>query len=94
MGRISGADKFIVNPLIVLREEFDDWSVLFDPDTGEAYGLDPTGTFIWKKINEKKSIEDIVNGIQEEFDDVPQNCREEVISFLEDLNQHGYITND
>jgi hypothetical protein len=26
----------IANPLIVLREEFDDWAILFDPDTGSA----------------------------------------------------------
>ena len=28
-------DKPIANPLIVLREEFDDWAILFDPDSGD-----------------------------------------------------------
>ena len=28
------SDMPIANPLVVLREEFDDWAVLFDPDKG------------------------------------------------------------
>ena len=31
-------DKPIANPLIVLREEFDDRAILFDPDTGKRHG--------------------------------------------------------
>ena len=34
---MSQGDNPIANPLIVLREEFDDWAILFDPDTGDAY---------------------------------------------------------
>ena len=36
-------DKPVANPLIVLREEFDDWAILFDPDTGNAFGLQSSG---------------------------------------------------
>jgi hypothetical protein len=28
----------VANPLIMLREEVDDWAILFDPDTGNACG--------------------------------------------------------
>jgi hypothetical protein len=45
----------VANPLIVLREEFDDWAILFDPDTGNAFGLNPTGVFIWKLLDGKPS---------------------------------------
>jgi SynChlorMet cassette protein ScmD len=48
----------IANPLIVLREEFDDWAILFDPDTGNAFGLNPTGVFIWKHLDGKHGVED------------------------------------
>jgi len=39
-------DKLNANPGVVLREEFDDWAVLFDPDTGESFAVDPVGVFI------------------------------------------------
>ena len=32
----------IANPSVVLREEFDDWAVLFDSDSGNSLALDPT----------------------------------------------------
>lgn len=85
--------RFVVNPLIVLREEFDDWAVLFDPDTGEAYGVDPTGVAIWNLLDGKNSISEIIGKIAELFDDVPENADEEIIDFLKTLNQKGYITN-
>jgi hypothetical protein len=32
--------------LVLLREEFDDWAVLYDPDTGYGFGLNPTGSVL------------------------------------------------
>lgn len=88
---MSSDTKHIVNPLIVLREEFDDWAVLFDPDTGEAHGIDPTGVYIWKQLDGKHSVTDIVKGLQENFDEVPENAAKEVHEFLNDLQERGYI---
>jgi hypothetical protein len=45
-------DKPVANPLIVLHEEFDDWAILLDPDRGNAFGLNPTGIFVWKLLGE------------------------------------------
>ena len=42
-------DKPVVNPLIVLRIEFDDWAILFDPDTGEGFTINPVGVFNLEK---------------------------------------------
>jgi len=28
-------DKPIANPIVLLREEFDDWAILFNPDTAD-----------------------------------------------------------
>ena len=48
---MSHNNKPVANPLVVLREEFDDWAVLFDPDTGNAFGLSPVGVFVWKLLD-------------------------------------------
>jgi SynChlorMet cassette protein ScmD len=43
----------IANPHVVLREEFDDWAILFDPDSGRGFGLSPTGAYVWKLLDGK-----------------------------------------
>ncbi len=48
---VKNSEKPIANPSVVLREEFDDWAVLFDPDTGRGFGLNPTGVYLWKLLD-------------------------------------------
>ena len=77
------------NPLIVLREEFDDWAILFDPDTGNAFGLNPTGVFIWKLLDGRHSPEDIVRELRSETTDVPEDAQQHVGAFIHSLETRG-----
>jgi len=81
----------IANPLIVLREEFDDWAILFDPDTGNAFGLNPTGVFIWKHLDGKHGVEDIVKSLRDEAEDVPEDAGEHARQFIASLEQQGLV---
>ena len=75
------AEKPIANPMIVLREEFDDWAILFDPDSGDAFGLNPIGVHIWKRLDGKHSVTDILRDLQEG----------DLQEFIEDLVQRGLV---
>ena len=57
---LNNKKKPVANSLVVLREEFDDWAVLFDPDTGNACGLNPVGVFIWKRLDGRHTVPDIL----------------------------------
>ena len=57
-------EKPIANPLIVLREEFDDWAILFDPDTGDAFGLNAAEPFKAPPFNLQLSGQTLVDGLQ------------------------------
>ena len=81
----------IANPEIVLREEFDDWALLFNPDTGDAYGINPTSVFIWRLLDGKQTKEDIVNKIQANCEEVPSDVDKHVDEFLADLAIKGYV---
>jgi SynChlorMet cassette protein ScmD len=81
----------IANPLIVLREEFDDWAILFDPDTGNAFGLNPTGVFIWKHLDGKHGTEDIMKKLRDEAEDVPEDAGEHARQFIASLEQQGLV---
>ena len=88
---MSQGSNPIANPLIVLREEFDDWAILFDPDTGDAFGLNPIGVSIWKRLDGSHSVEDILKDVQEGYEDVPDEAESDLQQFIEDLVQRGLV---
>jgi len=81
--------KAIANPLVVLREEFDDWAILFDPDTGNAFGLNPIGVFIWKHLDGRHTVEDILRKLREKAEDMPDEAEDHLTEFILDLVEHG-----
>ena len=84
-------DKPVANPLIVLREEFDDWAILFDPDTGNAFGLNPTGVFVWKLLDGEHSFDDISAKLRESADSVPEEVKDHLQAFVQDLEKQGLV---
>ena len=81
-------DRPIANPTVVLREEFDNWGILFNPDTGTALGINSLGTYIWKKLDGRK-IDDVIESISEDFSNVPEGVDREVTSFIDRLIKYG-----
>ncbi|MGD0282379.1 MAG: SynChlorMet cassette protein ScmD [Dissulfurispiraceae bacterium] len=82
--------KPIANQAIVLREEFDDWAILFDPDTSDAYGLNPVSVFIWKCLDGNNTTADIVRKLGQACDDMPDDAGNYVTTFLGELVEKGY----
>ena len=86
-----GDKKLIVNPSVVLREEFDDWAILFNPDSANAVGINPVGVAVWKLMDGHKGIEDIIAEIQTRFSDAPATVAEDISAFIEDLYKKNFI---
>jgi SynChlorMet cassette protein ScmD len=85
--------KYTANPNIVLRVEFDDWGVLFDPDTGRSKGLSPTGVFIWRKLDGSKTKEEVLKDLNSACDGgIPENAGEDYDKFISQLNELGYLS--
>jgi SynChlorMet cassette protein ScmD len=83
--------KPIANPIVVLRKEFDDWAVLFNPDTAEAVGVNPVGVAIWELLTGKNSLEEITNRISQDFSDLPGSAAQEIQTFIDDLTERGFV---
>ncbi|MHB8771636.1 MAG: SynChlorMet cassette protein ScmD [Syntrophales bacterium] len=81
----------IANPLIVLREEFDDWAILFDPQTGNTFSLNPVGVLIWKLLDGRHTLGDIVTRIGEEANDVPADVTVQVQNFIRETARLGLV---
>ena len=81
----------IVNPSIVLREEFDDWAVLFDPDSGQAFGINPVSVLVWKLLDGKHSAEAIVSEVKARCQAVPEEVSTHVDAFIQKLLDKGFL---
>jgi SynChlorMet cassette protein ScmD len=86
-------DQLTANPSAVLREESDDWAVLFDPDSGKGFAVDPVGVFIWKRLDGHHSLEDIMVELRQKFVEVPETVQEDCMEFLDDLVKRGFASN-
>jgi SynChlorMet cassette protein ScmD len=88
---MNQTDKPIANPIVVLREEFDDWAVLFNPDTAYAVGTNPVGVAVWKRMDGKKSLAEIVSEIKKNFADTPDAAFNEIAAFVNELAENGLV---
>jgi SynChlorMet cassette protein ScmD len=84
-------DRPVANPIAVLREEFDDWAVLFNPDTAEALGTNPVGVAIWKQMDGNHTLAEIVASVQKNFSRTPENVYDEVNGFIGQLMEKGFV---
>jgi SynChlorMet cassette protein ScmD len=89
---VDDVTKPIANGALVFREEFDDWAVLFDADSGEAYGLDPVGAFLWKRFDGNHSVEDLLAELKTACEDgLPEQAPQEIRDFIAKLARKGYV---
>jgi SynChlorMet cassette protein ScmD len=79
------------NPDIVFRQEFDEWAILFDPSTGNAFAINPVSAFIWKNLDGKHNPEELACLVKDEFDEVPENVQEDVLTFIKDMVEKGDV---
>jgi len=84
----------MANPYVLLREEFDDWAILFDPDTGHGFGLNPIGVCLWKLLDGRHSIDEMLSAVRRDTLDVPKEAEGQILTFVEELAQHGLATYD
>ena len=87
---MSSNDKPLANPSIVLREEFDDWAVLFDPDTGKAFGINPVSVFVWKRLDGSHTVNDLLAELRQSYNNVPDLAGQHIADFIQELIKRGY----
>lgn len=60
-------------------------------DMNSVYTLNETGAFIWEQIDGKRSVEEIISALTEEYDIDRESAEEDVFSFIENLNKYLII---
>ncbi len=83
--------KWYIGTNIVLREEADDWGVLFDPDTGNSVALNPVAISMFKAMRKGQDIDSVISVIHEEYEEVPETLDQDIVDLIETLAQGGFI---
>ena len=82
----------IANPMVVFREELDDWAILFDPDANETFALDPVSAFIWQRLDGKHSHSDILTELAAVCDaEIPDDATAHLNGFIKELKSKALI---
>ena len=85
------SDTPIANPIIALREEFDNWALLFNPDTSSILVINPVGVTVWKMLDGNNHYEDVLANLREQFSEVPDRAMDDVKAFVTDLEKRGFV---
>jgi len=89
--QMEPTDRVIANPVAVLREEFDDWAILYNPDSAEAVGLNPTAVVVWRLIDGRRTVAEIIAATIEGFSQVPAAADEELRELLAGFLERGFV---
>lgn len=81
-----------VNPLIVFRKEFDGAGILFNPESGETFGLNPTSTFIWQCLANGMPNGNIIAALKTAANHVPECADSDLEEFLTALQDKNFVT--
>jgi hypothetical protein len=60
-------------------------------DMNSVYTLNETGAFIWEQIDGKRSVEEIINALTDEYDIDYKNAETDVFSFVENMSKYLII---
>ncbi len=85
-------ERPVANPAVVLREEFDDYALLYNPDSIEVFCLNPVGVHIWKQFDGRHTVEDIVIELSTRCNNVPEGADQHLKEFIADLSKRGLVT--
>ena len=89
-------EKPVANPTAVLREGVDGWAVLINMDTGASVALNPTGIAVWRLIDGKRTIKEIVQAFKAQFPSSPtrsvsDTVKDDVENLVATLTEEGLV---
>jgi SynChlorMet cassette protein ScmC len=85
-------DYPIPSPEAILRREFGDPPLLFQPLFGDVAALSPVALAIWLAVDGQRSVAEIAAQLQTQCEGAPANLVEDVAAFLKDLQRRGFVS--
>ena len=74
-----------------LSSEIAEETIILDMKSGTYFGLNETGTQIWKWLQEPKTIKDVQSLIMEEYEVEEEQCDRDLQAILQEMLAAGLI---
>lgn len=87
-------DHPIPNPEALLRRDFGEPPLLFQPLFGEVVALSPVALTIWQAVDGQRSVAEIAAQIQSQCEGTPPDLADDVAAFLKDLQRRGFVSSE
>lgn len=84
-------DTTIIRTNKALVSSIEDELVMFDVNAGQYYGLNNVATAVWNHLETEKTVDELAQALTAEFDISLDECRQELIEFLPELEEKGLI---
>lgn len=65
--------------------------LMLNIERGEYVGLNASGAIIWELLESPKSVEQLIDGLVEQFDVGRELAKQDIDSFLEDAFKRGIV---
>lgn len=68
-------------------------AIIVQVDNAEVIHLNKVGTFIWKNIEGKKKISDLIEDVCQNFDVDKDSAKKDVLEFIDEMVKKDLISN-
>ncbi len=83
--------RLVVSSSVVTREVGGEL-MLMDLESGTYFGLDAIGGRAWQALEERLTIKELCEQLENEFDVPPEQLREDMLALARDLLEHKLVT--
>lgn len=84
-----------LNPFAIMSEQFDGTGLIFDPNTNAALSVNKTGVYLWNRVKEGATEQEMVAGLLERYSGVTEEqAAADVKAFLQNLRERSLLAED
>jgi hypothetical protein len=90
-GNAIDMDSRIVRSSDIVFNEMDGETIMMSIENGEYYGINSIGSRIWKLLETPRTVSDLCETLQPDFDVTPEQCARDVLFFLNRMAEKEVI---
>ena len=84
-----------LNPFAIMAEQFDGTGLIFDPNTNAAVSVNKTGVYLWGRVKDGATEEEMAAGLLERYSGVTEEqAAADVKAFLQELRNRSLLSED
>lgn len=65
--------------------------VLFDPESGRYYGLDPVGAHVWKQLQYPKTLSELIDTVHSGYEVERRTLEQDLMTLFTELEEARLI---